>query len=186
MSNNLKLAISGKSGCGNTTVSKILAQSLGLRFINYTFHNLAQELHISFEHLCLIAEKDTQYDYYVDKKQLQLASHGNCIIGSRLAIWLLKDADLRVYLDASLPARAQRLANREKEEYKVALQKTRLRDGRDRKRYERLYQIDVDNYDFADLIVDTEKGDQKYVVHTIFDYMTQRKFISPDPEWKIL
>jgi cytidylate kinase len=33
----LRIAISGKSGCGNTTVSRMVAEKLGLRFINFTF-----------------------------------------------------------------------------------------------------------------------------------------------------
>ncbi|HEY9053576.1 MAG TPA: hypothetical protein VIO60_02025, partial [Rectinemataceae bacterium] len=31
------IAISGKSGCGNTTVSRLVAKRLERRFINYTF-----------------------------------------------------------------------------------------------------------------------------------------------------
>ena len=39
----LRIAISGLSGCGNTTVSKKLSEMLGVRMINYTFRNLAEE-----------------------------------------------------------------------------------------------------------------------------------------------
>ena len=39
----LRIAISGKSGCGNTTVSTLLAETLGIKLINYTFRQLAQE-----------------------------------------------------------------------------------------------------------------------------------------------
>jgi cytidylate kinase len=34
MSNELRIAVSGKSGCGNTTVSRLLSQRLGIRLIN--------------------------------------------------------------------------------------------------------------------------------------------------------
>jgi len=40
----LRVAISGRSGCGNTTVSTLLSQLLGVKLINFTFRNLAQEL----------------------------------------------------------------------------------------------------------------------------------------------
>jgi len=43
MKKEIKIAISGRSGCGNTTISKMAADSLGLRFINFTFRSLAQE-----------------------------------------------------------------------------------------------------------------------------------------------
>nr|MCR5613759.1 cytidylate kinase [Treponema sp.] len=39
----LRIAISGKSGCGNTTVSTLLSQMLGIKLINYTFRTLAEE-----------------------------------------------------------------------------------------------------------------------------------------------
>ena len=45
------MAISGKSGCGNTTVSRLVADRLGLIVINYTFKNLAQDKGMSFEEI---------------------------------------------------------------------------------------------------------------------------------------
>lgn len=39
----LRIAISGRSGCGNTTVSTLLAQKLGVKLINFTFRQLAAE-----------------------------------------------------------------------------------------------------------------------------------------------
>ena len=98
MWNKLKIAISGKSGCGNTTVSKLLAMKLGLKHINYTFRNMAEQKGIPFNEFCRLVEIDFQYDLELDKKQVELASEPGCVLGSRLAIWLLKDADLKIYL----------------------------------------------------------------------------------------
>ena len=74
MSSELTIAISGKSGCGNTTVSTLLAQRLGLRLINYTFHTMAEERGVSFEEICRLAEQDDQYDLHLDRHQVELAS----------------------------------------------------------------------------------------------------------------
>ena len=167
MSNELKIALSGKSGCGNTTVSRLLSKHLGIRLINYTFHDMAREKGISFEDLCLLAEKDSQYDLFLDRKQVELASRGSCVLGSRLAIWLLKDADLKIYLDASPKARSGRIAKREGVEYQNALEDMERRDKRDRRRFLKLYGIDINIFDFADLVVNTEKGDQSYIVDEI-------------------
>ena len=41
LNKDLRIAISGKSGCGNTTVSGMLAKTLGVTLINYTFRQLA-------------------------------------------------------------------------------------------------------------------------------------------------
>ncbi len=168
MLNKIKIAISGKSGCGNTTVSRQISRRLGIRLVNYTFHDLARERGLTFEQLCLLAEEDPQYDRFLDKKQVELASHESCVLGSRLAIWLIKEADLKIYLAASPGVRAERIANREKVEYQISYDRMMERDNRDRKRYIRLYGIDIDKLDFADLfVVNTEEGDQSYVVDQI-------------------
>jgi cytidylate kinase len=167
MSSELTIAISGKSGCGNTTVSTLLAQRLGLRLINYTFHTMAQERGLSFEELGRLAEQDDQYDLYLDRHQVELASTGGCVLGSRLAIWLLTDATLKVYLFASLQERARRIALREGLDPALARKAVEERDNRDRSRYMRIYQIDIDDYRLADLVVDTEAGQPPDIVETI-------------------
>ena len=113
MSSEVRIAVSGKSGCGNTTVSRLLAERLGVRLINYTFHDMAKERGIPFEQLCLLAENDSQYDRYLDRRQVELALEGSCVLASRLAIWLLERADLKVYLYAAAKVRARRIARRE-------------------------------------------------------------------------
>ena len=95
MSSELRIAISGKSGCGNSTVSRLVAESLKLRLINYTFRNIAEEQGISFEEVCRRAQKDYNYDRELDKKQVEMAMEGSCVLGSRLAVWMLKEVDLK-------------------------------------------------------------------------------------------
>ena len=109
----IKIAVSGKSGCGNSTVSRLLAEKLGLKLINYTFHNMAEEAGIPFEEFCRRAENDPSFDYALDDKQLRLAQNGGVVLGSRLAVWLLKDADLKVYLYAPAEIRSGRIHSRE-------------------------------------------------------------------------
>jgi len=175
MSSELTIAVSGKSGCGNTTVSTLLAQRLGLRLINYTFHNMAEERGLPFEQFVRLAEQDDQYDLYLDRHQVELASAGGCVLGSRLAIWLLPAATLRIYLTASLEERARRIARREGSDPALSRKAVEERDNRDRKRYLRLYKIDIDDYRLADLVVDTETGEPPYIVETILAALRARQ-----------
>ena len=165
----LRVAISGKSGCGNTTVSRLVAAALGLRVVNYTFKNLAADRGMTFEEVCLLAETDPQYDLEVDRRQSQLAEEGGCVLGSRLAIWLLKDSAFTVYLEASLSVRAGRIARREGKPAAHALNETETRDQRDHDRYARLYGYDVNSYGFANLVVDAENNDQDQVASLIVE-----------------
>jgi len=166
----LKIAISGKSGCGNSTVSRIVAQTLGLKLINYTFRNIAQERGMTFEEVCEEAQKDPGYDLYLDKKQVEMAREGNCVLGSRLAIWVLEEADIKVYLKASPETRAERIREREEGDFEEVLKETLERDGRDSKRYKELYSIDTDSFEFADLIIDTERYNQYQVAEQIINF----------------
>jgi CMP/dCMP kinase len=166
----LRIAISGKSGCGNSTVSRLVAVRLGLRVVNYTFKDLARDRGMGFEEICLLAETDTQYDLTIDRMQVQLAREGGCVLGSRLAIWLLRDTAFTVYLNAPLHVRAARIAHREKKDLPVALEETAARDRRDHDRYARLYGYDVDTFDFAALVVDAESLDQEGVAREIVDH----------------
>ena len=157
MSNDVKIAISGKSGCGNSTVSRIVAERMGLVLINYTFKSIAEELGVSFAEICRRAEEDTSYDYQVDNRQVELANKSPCVLGSRLAVWLLKSADLTVYLEAEPATRALRIQKREGGILNEVLEKTVERDNRDRARYVKLYNIDINTYDFVGIVVDTNQ-----------------------------
>lgn len=157
----VKIAISGKSGCGNSSVTRLVAERLGYRCVNYTFKDMAAEHGMSFEELSEKAEHDSSWDIRLDRRQVEMAHDGDAVLGSRLAIWILDDADLRVYLDAPPEVRAQRIRKRNIEHGKrptgfdAVLDQTIERDQRDHDRYLRLYGIDNDHFEFADLILDT-------------------------------
>ncbi len=167
MSSDPCIAISGKSGCGNSTVSRLVASRLGLRVINYTFKDLARDEGMSFEELARIAETDPQYDLALDLLQVKMAAEGGCVLGSRLAIWLLKETAFTVYLFASAETRAGRIAKREGLSPEKAFTITAERDKRDRERYLRLYGYDVDAYGFAALVVETDNLDAESVAERI-------------------
>ncbi|MDR1126683.1 MAG: AAA family ATPase [Treponema sp.] len=153
----IRIAISGKSGCGNTTVSRLVADKLGIKFINFTFRSLAQERGLDLREALDLAEKDDAWDKEIDSRQVSLALEGSCVLGSRLAIWMLPQADLKVYLKASPEARAGRIVKREGGILEEVVRFTAERDSRDRERYLKLYNIDNDVFGFADLVIDTDK-----------------------------
>ncbi|GHV02199.1 cytidylate kinase [Spirochaetia bacterium] len=154
----LRIAVSGKSGCGNTTISRMVADALKLRFINFTFRSLAEEKNLTLKEVMDLAAKDDFWDREVDKRQAAIArEEGGCVLGSRLAIWMLKEADYKVYLRAKPETRAARVLKREGGSLEEVAAFTSERDRQDRERYLRIYQIDNDLYDFADLIIDTDE-----------------------------
>ena len=142
----LVITISGKSGCGNSTVSRMVAERQSV-------------------------------DHDLDRRLMELAADGGCVLGTRLAIWLIEDRDLSVYLDATQQTRAARIASREVMSYGAALTATDQRDRRDRNRYLRLYDIDIDDASQADLVVDTEELDEHAVVGKIIEALRARNLL---------
>ena len=88
LNKDVRVAISGKSGCGNTTVSTLLAEKLGVKLINYTFRQLAAEKGLTLAQVIENARTDDSYDIFVDNHQVELARAEPCVLGSRLAIWI--------------------------------------------------------------------------------------------------
>jgi cytidylate kinase len=175
----LKIAVSGKSGCGNTTVSRLLADALDVRFINFTFRNLAQEKHLSLKEVLELAAKDDSWDREVDTRQTEMArEHGGCVLGSRLAIWMLPEADLKVFLTARPETRAKRIQGREGARLTDVAEFTASRDRQDHERYLRIYNINNDDYSFADLIIDTDDIDPGEIVQLIITVL-EKKFPEP-------
>lgn len=176
----VRIAISGRSGCGNTTVSRMLAERLDISFINYTFRALASEIHMPLEEIIEKAKTDFSYDRMVDEKQVELARRSSCVLGSRLAIWMLPEADLKIYLEASEQTRARRILNREGGSLKDILEFTAMRDREDTRRYKELYNIDNTDFSLAHLTIDTEKSLPEDIVSEVLHELEQRRLIVRD------
>ena len=124
------------------------------------------------------AKNDDSYDKYVDKHQVELAQKESCVLGSRLAIWMLKEADLKVYLYASDETRAMRVYNREGGDLQKIKDFTAMRDCEDTSRYKTFYNIDNNDYSFADLIIDVNTKTPDEIVDIILNKLFEKKLIS--------
>ena len=178
LNKDLHIAISGKSGCGNTTVSGLLAEKLGIKLINYTFRQLAAEKGMTLAEVIEAAKNDDSYDKYVDSHQVDLAQAEPSVLGSRLAIWVMEKADLKVYLYASDETRAQRVFNREGGDLQQIKDFTAMRDREDTGRYKAFYGIDNNNYDFVDLIIDTANYNPEQIVDLILNKLEEKGLIT--------
>jgi cytidylate kinase len=155
-----------------------LADALDLRFINFTFRSLAQEKRLSLKEVLDLAAKDDSWDKEVDTRQAEMArEEGGCVLGSRLAIWMLPEADLKVFLTAKAETRAKRIQGREGERLADVAKFTASRDRQDHERYLRIYNINNDDYSFADLIIDTDEISPAEIVQFIIAEL-DKKFSS--------
>lgn len=170
----MRIAISGKSGCGNTTVCTLLAEKLGYPIVNFTFRQMAEERKMDFWDFCALAEKDDNIDRELDSRMVKMAMETeNSILGSRLAIWNMKDADLKVYLVASDEERVRRILKREGGTFEERLAQTKSRDSKDSARYKRIYGIDNSDFSLADIVIDTENKTPEQIVDIILSRVLQ-------------
>ncbi len=178
----MRIAVSGLSGCGNTTVTKLVARKLKLKRINYTFRNMAREKRVPFKKFLALAEKKfPEMDFALDRKLSRLvAANKDCVLGSRLAVWLdspqIKkktgvsgfNFDLKVWLAAPLVVRAKRIQKREGGVFQKVLAETRERDAKDKSRYRKAYGINFSKPK-VDLVVNAEKNDARQVADKILE-----------------
>lgn len=172
----MRIAISGKSGCGNTTVCTLLSEKTGFPLVNFTFRQLAAEKGYDFWTFCKMAESDDNIDRELDSRMVQMAmATENSILGSRLAIWNMPQADFKVYLVASDEERARRITKREGGSFEERLAQTQGRDAKDSARYKRIYGIDNNDSSFADLVIDTEGKTPEQIVEMILNAVCTKK-----------
>jgi cytidylate kinase len=154
----MRIAISGLSGCGNTTATTNVGSRLGIKTFNFTFRDLAKELGISFEQLHQEAPHNRVFDLLTDLHLMRASLSPDVVVGTRLAAWLM-NADLRIWLHASLEVRASRINRRESEKntsYEAVLYKTLKRDEQNRKRYLELYGLDINDHNDFDITINTQ------------------------------
>jgi cytidylate kinase len=90
------------------------------------------------------------------------------VLESRLAGWLAGDyADFRLWLDAPLEVRAERIADREDRESDQAKHDTRARENSEAKRYREYYDIDIADLSIYDISVNTARWDPEAVLEML-------------------
>ncbi len=143
------IAISGFTGSGKNTLGELLAEKLDYRLVCPTFKDLAEKEGIPLMEFHTKAEKDPDIDRKFDELLKEEASKGDCVVTTWLGPWMV-NADVRIRVFAPDSVRAERIAKRDQMVGKEALEHVIERDDRNRKRYNKLYGIDIDNDDIFD------------------------------------
>ncbi|MBU0586024.1 cytidylate kinase family protein [Candidatus Micrarchaeota archaeon] len=136
------ISIAGFAGSGKTTLGTAVATKLGYNLISPPFKDLAKKEGISLDEFQIRAEKDKNIDLRFDEFLKSESEKGNCVVTTWLGPWIV-DADLRVWLYAPLDVRAKRVAERDGISLKAAKSHIKKRESQNRKRYKKLYRIDI-------------------------------------------
>ena len=154
----LVITISGLHGTGKSTYAKAISEEFNLRHMSAgaLFRKIALERGLSVEELSHIAERNKDVDCLIDEKTKTEASKGNVILDGLLAGWMASDyADLKIYLKCPDDVRMRRIAERDRITYEKAGKTTTFREDAEKKRFKRLYNIEMDDLSIYDLIINT-------------------------------
>ena len=151
------ICISGLSGSGKNSVGALVAQQLGMQLVNPTFKTIAARKKIGLMEFQKEAEKEHSIDRDFDAHLVAQAKNGNCVVTTWLGPWMVKGADLRVWLYAPRGVRAARVARRDGMPDEEAERHISDRDESNRKRYMEIYKIDIYDHSAFDLVINSEK-----------------------------
>ncbi|KTG09473.1 cytidylate kinase [Haloprofundus marisrubri] len=165
------LTVSGPPGSGKSTTAAGLAEAFGYDHISGgdIFRTLAEERGMSPVEFNELAEEDDQIDRDLDRRLSDIAAErDDVVLESRLAGWLAADhADFRIWLDAPLSVRADRIADREEKPVDTAREETERREASEAKRYMAYYDIPIDDLSIYDVALNTARWGPDPVLDTL-------------------
>ena len=155
----LIVTISGLPGSGTSTASSKLSSNLNWSYINAgeIFRALADEADMTLHQFGNRAETDPAIDIDLDEKMIRYAeTTAPLVMEGRLVGWMTlkkKIPALRVWLEAAISTRVNRLSLREGDSQ--ALYNMKMREASELKRYKDFHKIDLQDLSIYDLVINT-------------------------------
>jgi len=172
------ITVSGPAGSGKSTLAASLADALDYDHVSGgdIFRSLAEERGMTPLELNKQAEEDDAIDRDLDRRLRDIArDRDDLVLESRLAGWMAGEhADLKLWLDAPLDVRAERISQRENKPVEQARTETKERAESEAHRYQEYYGIDIEDLSIYDLAINTARwspqGMLSVVLHAVESY----------------
>jgi predicted cytidylate kinase len=166
------ITISGSPGSGKTTVARLLAKKLGLKYFysGKIFREMAEKYNMSLEEFGKYCEEHKEIDNQLDDHQIEILKSGDVIAEGRIAGWLAHQnniAAVKVLLNADLETRSNRIVNREKGDVENRKQEILTREKSESKRYKNYYDIDIKDNSIYDIVIDSSDKTPDEIVEII-------------------
>lgn len=154
------ITVGGRAGTGTSTLARILEERTGLRYVygGRIFREAAAARGMSLADFGRLCEEDPTVDRELDDRQVELLREGDLILESRLSGWLAYRNDVdayRVWVVCDEDERIRRITARDGGDAASQTEATATREASERMRYQRYYQVDLDDLTPYDLVLDS-------------------------------
>jgi len=176
------ITISGKPGCGKSTVTKIVANKLGCKHISggEMRGEIAKKHNMTIDELNKLAETEDWTDREVDDYLKKLGeTENNLCIDSRTAFYFIPHAT-KIFIDCDIDVAAERIFKdqRSDEKHQDTAQGVKemieVRWEQCRQRWIRDYGFDIANLDNYDLVIDSSNKTAQEVVEEILEFVNEK------------
>lgn len=171
------ITIGGLAGTGTSTAAKNLSELLNIPFISAgdVFRQLAKEHDMTVLEFNEFAEGNDDIDIALDKRQAEIANNADdLIVEGRISAFFV-EADYRVWLMAPDNIRAERISYREDKSYETVMQEIKDRTASEKKRYQEIHNIDIDDMEIYDVVIDTGVSDEQETLNIIKNLINENK-----------
>lgn len=171
----MRIAISGLTGVGKTTVAEIVAEKLNVAHITFSMKFMAEKMKISLIELQDLAKKDHNIDKKFDEIQLkEMERVKDFVISTWLGPWLAKP-ELSVWLKTDNLIRFERISKRENMSLQKAKEYVLRKDEQNMDRYMTIYNIDITDHSMFDLELDTTELTPEQVADIIIKEYNKKR-----------
>jgi cytidylate kinase len=157
----MRVTVSGLPGSGTTSLARYLAAEHNLELISAgeVFRQMAKEREMDLVEFGRLASEDSSIDRLIDERQKRIAGQRkDIIVEGRLSGWFIGDAELKIWLTASLECRIRRILARDIiENLDIAKKMTRQREECEAERYRIYYGIDIGDLSPYHIVLNSER-----------------------------
>lgn len=158
------VAIGGPHGSGKSSVAKTLSEELEMNYISAgeIFRTLAKENNYTLKEFSKFVIEQPEIDRKIDERTKELGKIPNTIVDAQLAAHFTPDdAAIKICITASPDVRYKRIAKRDNINFEEAKKETIIRETSEQNRFSQLYDIDLNDLSFYDVIINTDRINQK-------------------------
>jgi len=143
----------------------------------HIFREKAKKSNMNLSNFSDLAEQNPEIDREIDAAQKKILLQDNVILEGRLAGWIAYRNNLpalKIWLDCNQETRIKRIVNREGYTIEIKRDETLKREKSEKKRYQKMYNIDLTNTDIYDLVINTANKKPSEIACIIMDTLNHQ------------